>query len=1136
MLLLGGYFSLKLYIFNKINSYLVQKIEYKSLGLGLFPPTVHISNIKDFVIKDKNIVSFQRVSAEIPFFSLFSKKKVVNLTIHQPRVVLDSNLLKKKKKTPKRKLPFTINKVSITDGEIIFDSPSISLKILKFDLISFPRENTTIYRLTSPHLQVAFPFSGDPVTVTGQMVAEFREMQNNSWKIGKFYWETEQERININGRVTDDGRITLNIYTQGSVRQILDPLLKSLSIREFMYGNARFTRTKLGDMSLNSDFSFNNFTFGKQDFSNLKGTLDWDTLTKRILINTSFEADGLTTTAQIEKRGHEVQLNARNLPVHKLLAALDIQDIIPLGGVIKKGSVTIVGRNISGSAEVAHHPTQNPPTLFNTAGNIAFTVNTKTKEVTFTGENLLAEFGKLNFIKGKSTPKESTKLVMQLEAAVNKAELIQKYSNHYVSLPLARWKLHDGDSILRLELKKIEKNFFIETDLQLRNFYTDEEHIQSLTGHISTKGGITQGTFHLDDPNLNGDALFYLDKHAGNVDIHFNNITGEAKKILNILDMTVSLKGRMSGNFLYTDHKGMKVPVVTGTFHAPEANFYDFIFNDLTGKLIYSNTITLNDLEYQYMTGKGTATIFIDFPNKQFDILGNISQIDLNRLNNEFNGKVNLTFNGKGEFEKDPIGFAYQSGEIHFYQDRAFKFSGSGNVYTDFSGFQLVTRGTMDADKINSPVTLQLDYEKNLYSGGYEAQIRDINLLIPWGNNKGELLVKGAISGTSSDNIKTEGLAEFKGQILSFPNFPHELKNFSGDIFFNGLDFTLRSITGTLGGGAVEGNGALKIVDNSLDTLFVNLTGKNMTLYPMDRTTFTLDGNLSIKYLKDRRRVLLSGNLNALSGLYEREVEESISFNTNASLTSSGFTIMDMLEFDLNMVGNNNIKVKNTFGEAMGKFDLRLIGTKNFPILLGVIEIKQGKLNFSGKKFDIIKGKMIFNNKFRNDPQMHIESEAYIKNYRIKFNIDGPSSRPKPELISSPALPARDILSLISVGELFHRPTAAELSTQIGTGTTGMIASEFLEPLKKRTKKIFGNYLLKIEPNISSLTGAEDSSRLIVGKEISKDFLIVYATNFSTQRQQVVYMQYQITPSLSLIGMRNEDGRLSIDLRFRKRK
>jgi hypothetical protein len=141
----------------------------------------------------------------------------------------------------------------------------------------------------------------------------------------------------------------------------------------------------------------------------------------------------------------------------------------------------------------------------------------------------------------------------------------------------------------------------------------------------------------------------------------------------------------------------------------------------------------------------------------------------------------------------------------------------------------------------------------------------------------------------------------------------------------------------------------------------------------------------------------------------------------------------------------------------------------------------------------------------------------------------------KADLQSSPPLPTRDIFTLISVGELFRRPTSSELTNQVGPGAAGLIASELTEQIKKRTKKILGDYVLTIDPNISNISGATDTSRLIVGKEILRDFLIVYSTNFSTQRQEVVYVQYQLSPTISLIGMRNEEG-FSIDLRFRKRK
>ena len=139
----------------------------------------------------------------------------------------------------------------------------------------------------------------------------------------------------------------------------------------------------------------------------------------------------------------------------------------------------------------------------------------------------------------------------------------------------------------------------------------------------------------------------------------------------------------------------------------------------------------------------------------------------------------------------------------------------------------------------------------------------------------------------------------------------------------------------------------------------------------------------------------------------------------------------------------------------------------------------------------------------------------------------------KPEFHSSPPLPPQDVLALISLGELFKRPTSTELSSQIST--TGMITTKLTENLEKRVKKIFGIDMIKFDPMING-TSVEGESRLSVGKSIAKNFIIVYSTNVATSRQEILYLLYQLSPSISIIGMRNEDGRYSIDIRFRKRR
>lgn len=1133
---------MKLYVYNKINEALPGKIKFKDVELRVFPLAVNIRNLKDFIIKNKNIVSFREINAEIPLTSLLSKVKTVNLYVLEPKIVFDNTLFKKGKplfssKTPK----FKIDRINIIDGELIYDTPKLYFNLLRFNLKSFPQEKRSIYHFTSPHLKVVFPLSGKQVKIEGAVQGEFKE-QRNSWKISKFYWETRYARVNLNGRIYKKGRIVLNAYTQGSARQILDPLINQFSIRDFMYGNAKLKRSEKGLVSINGKFYSNHFTCAGEPFKNLNGTIRWDNRSNRIILNSSFYDDRFQTRIGVEVKRKMVNISARNASAARLTRMIKINESVPIGGFLKEGQFSIKRNIVKGTVLLEKDPDMSAdinPAEFNGAGQVDFTYDSKKKSVLFSTPGLQTEFGKLTALKGSHTPKEKTQLNLYFKGSINECAFLDKYTDFYIGLSLKDWKLRKGNGTVEAHVQKINNDYFVEGDLLLRNFYTCGEKLDTLKGHISTKRNITRGTFTVVDKNLEGEADLFLDSQKEDYRIQFTNLSGEAKKLINILELDLELGGRMKGDFVYTSDFAATAPLLQGKFRADRINFYDFDLENFSTDLEYrenSQAVTLKNVKAQYMSGTGNADVYINYSTEQFKVNGKVLNIDLQRMNDQFTGKWNLFFSGQGAFNRDPITLTYQSGDIHFYPDQSFTVDGKGDILTDFSDYRLETRGHIRSGSASSPVTVRLNQFDSRYNGDFHADITDINLLIPWGDNKGEINLDGQIITRSDGAFGAEGHADFKGEYLSFPNFPHTLDNFSGDLIFKDLDFNLRSLKGTIGDGPVEARGYLNIKNNRVDQLFLGLTGKSMNVYLIDRSGFTMDADLTLRYVNEK--LLLSGELNALAGIWEREVDEDVSFYTNPDLSESGTTLMDMLAYDLKLVGKDNMQVRNSLVELRGSFNLHLTGNVDFPLLTGVIESRDGHVLFSGKKFDLVKGKVIFNNKFTLDPLVNIEAEAFIKNYRIRFNVTGLSSKLKPEFQSSPPLPPRDILTLIAVGELFRRPTSTELSSQIGTGTTDLIASQLTEQIKKRTKKIFGDYLLRIDPNISGLAGAslEDTSRLIVGKEIAKDFLVVYSTNFSTQRQQVVYVHYQLTPSISLIGMRNEEGRLSIDLRFRKRR
>ncbi|MCK5057533.1 MAG: translocation/assembly module TamB domain-containing protein [Candidatus Aminicenantes bacterium] len=1149
MLLTTGFFFLHSRLKHeiaKINRELTSDIRLSDIKLQLFPPGLAVKNIKNFVIKNRNMVSFSKVNLEIPFTSIFAKEKQVNISIIDPKFVFEKDvfavlgdIFKKRKGKGKGKSPVTINRITIKNGEISFSTDKLSINLLEFDLEhSFKTSDITLYRLKSPHLKVKFLIRKKTyVTLEGDLLAEIKQ-QRGSWKINRLLWNTEHIRITMNGRIFKDKTVSLNVSIQGSLKQVLDPLLKGLSIREFVYGNAKIMRDEKGEISVAGKIKAHTFSMGGEPFEQLRGNIAWDSISKKHRIDAFFRDDSFNSQVIVESKNKITDIQIKNASAYKAAKMVRISKTAPIGSVLSEGNVRIEKKKISGTVKLTQIETI-ADRQFNLAGPVDFTY-IMDKSLKLKADNIVTEFGKCS-LTADAVLGDNKKIILNVTADVNETGNIHKYSDYYIGLNLNTWKLKKGSGRVNLYLENKKNSLFSRTGFKIRNFTSTGQGIDSLEGFVVSENGVTTGSFEVKDETLSGKAESYSDKDINR--IKFYDVSGESRKVLTILDFDIDLTGRMKGDFTFELRRGETYPLMRGRFTGEKVNFYDFEFDNVKGDLESRDYVSIKNLECLYKDGKGNANFFLNFYTNKFKINGTIDKIDINKMHGEFTGRGDISFSGEGSFgneellDNDPIHVTYKSGNAAFFKDHEFRVRGDAKIYTDFSGF-IIKPGEKGGEIIYktlpSHFTIEFNRVKERYSGNFTFNLQDINLLIPWGNNRGAMELKGQILGSETGNIRTEGYATFKGERLSFPSFPHTLDNFSGDLIFKDLDFTLRSLRGTLGGGEFESSGYLSIKNDKLEDFFLDFHGKDMLLYPMDRTSCRLNTrDLTLRYIKPEDKLLLSGVLNFPSSVWERELDEDISFGTASSLSTSGSEFIEMLKFDLKLIGRKNFQINNSLLKGKGKFDLKLTGTTGFPIVNGTIDFGEGYLEMSDNKFELIKAKARFKN---NDASVDLESETFIKNYRIKFNVRGTLTRLKPEFQSNPPLPPRDILTLLSLGELFERPTTTELSSQIGAGTTGLIAQEITEQIKKRTKKIFGDYVLRINPNITGASVEGSSrSRVIVGKSIARDILIVYSTNFSTQRQEVVYVQYQLSPTVSLIGKRNENGRFSIDIRFRRR-
>ncbi len=1061
---------------------------------------------------------------EIPFSSLLSKLKKLNITIIEPSILFSEDLLKKKNSGISTNLPFSINKVNIKRGNIEFNWKKTKIFLVDFDLFSFNRGEELAFKLSSPHLRLIFPVGKREVSLEGELNSEFVK-SDKRLKLNKLLWKTKKLVFNVNGGIITGGFSSFRVFWEGNPEIIVYPILKKLSPSGFMSGTVNYIKDEKKSVFISGNFSGNSFLSGGEEFKGIFGKVKWNSRTRKIRSDIKIGENRLLSEINLDSKNGKTNINIKNIPTEKILKSIHIYSTIPAGGIVESGKINIYKSNLN--AEIVIKKDIPSEDRFDISGRINIEYNTKSKKVKFSSNGIDTEFGKITSISGLSVPSEK-RLEITLNSKVKDLEGINPYTKKYAGLNLEDWSLQKGSGRISVKYRRKSAVSNLKTSINISDFFSNKVLIKNMSGEINGYNSLIKGIFVLSGKNVNGKMV--LTKDAKKVDISLENIKGESSDILKIIDVGLDVKGEMRGDFRYINKVKSKYPVIIGSFSGEKILFYSFPFENIAGDLNVSDDVKIKNLKFIYHKGRGSADFQINLAREIYKLRGLISGLELSDFPGGFKGSGEIKFSGEGGFNINPIKVDYNFNNVKYYEDRSSGIKGSADINTDFSSFTLSTKGNIFNGSSISPFLLNLKFIDDRYSGDYNVKIKDINIVLPWQNNSGVLNINGEIKSDPMNIVHFRGYADIKGDYLSFPGFPHTLDDFTGSILFNDSDFTLRSVKGSIGGGNVIGNGVLGFHAGTVDKFLLSISGKNMEIYPMDRTGFKLNADLTLK--KSGEKYVLGGDIVFLSALWEREVDEGVSFYSGSNLSPSNSEFLDNLDFNLRMSGKGDIKVRNSFFTGNCNVDLKLTGDKNFPVLFGNIESKDGVVHISSRDFDLIRAKIVFNNPIIINPSINIEAETFVKNYRIRFLLSGLSSDLRPEFFSSPPMPTQDIIALMSLGELFKRPSSTNISSEVGT--TGLITSALTEKIQNRVKKLFGIDILKLDPD-PTRSSLEGTSRLTIGKSITKDFLIVYSTDISRATRDVYFFQYRVTPSISLIGKRNEDGRLSLDVRFRKR-
>jgi translocation and assembly module TamB len=258
-----------------------------------------------------------------------------------------------------------------------------------------------------------------------------------------------------------------------------------------------------------------------------------------------------------------------------------------------------------------------------------------------------------------------------------------------------------------------------------------------------------------------------------------------------------------------------------------------------------------------------------------------------------------------------------------------------------------------------------------------------------------------------------------------------------------------------------------------------------------------------------------------------------------SSGTTSSF--LRNLQFDVEASSTPDARMEWPGAHLEAEASLRVRGTAEHPIMLGHIHVLSGDLYFRDNHYRVTRGDLNFANPFRLDPTINVEATTTVQQYEITLNFTGQSSKMSLAYRSDPPLPGNDIITLLALGQ-----TSSESALRSGTnaasgasGASALLSEAISSQLGGRVERLFGITRFRVDPGLAGIgtTGANQNAaaRITVEQQVTRDLSIMYVSNVSSTQQQIIQVEYDISRTIAVVALRDQNGTFGVDIKFKKR-
>ncbi len=383
-------------------------------------------------------------------------------------------------------------------------------------------------------------------------------------------------------------------------------------------------------------------------------------------------------------------------------------------------------------------------------------------------------------------------------------------------------------------------------------------------------------------------------------------------------------------------------------------------------------------------------------------------------------------------------------------------------------------------------------------------------------------------------NPNVEGQVRIINASFATGTLPLGLQNGNGLLTLTRDRLNVTQFQGEVGGGTVSASGG--IVYRPAVTFDLAVAARNVRmLYPQGIRS-NVGGNLILTgtpqnaYLRGQVRLLqlsFTPDFDAMTLLAE--------FSGNAPPPPTrGFT--DNLQLDFRVLAPHGIDLVSRNLSLQGGLNLNIRGTASDPVVLGRVNLSEGDMIFQGNRYILQGATVDFLNPVRTEPVISASVNTTINQYNIAMRFEGPVEHLRTNYSSDPALPPADIINLLAFGKTTEEG-AANTSVPGTLAAESAIASAVSGQVTSRLERIVGISRLSIDPTLGGVAGSSQANPgavVTIQQRVTGKIFVTFSTDVTSTQRQVIQLEYQVTPQVSVSGTRDQNGGFAFDTQIKK--